>query len=109
MTGGDTPNIRRTTSAEATGQTEQLIRYAHIILTACGRSMSANRIVRVVRDYQRCVERNGWVFWDFITTAMQLDLERKAQYESDPDIYRTITYHDPTGEMAVRNVMRRTK
>ena len=103
MTSLSFPDIRRLTSA---GQTEQLIRHAHVILAACGRTMSANRVVRVVRDYERCIERNGWVFWDFLTNAMLLDEQQKARFEADPDLYQTITYIDRTGEEAVNNVLR---
>lgn len=106
VTGRSTPDIRRSTSAEATSQTEQLVRHAYVILTACGRSMSRCKVSRVVRQYQRCVERNGWVFWDFLTNAMMLNEDDRRRYENDPDIYRTITYRDPVGEEAVNNVTR---
>lgn len=98
------------TSAEATSQTtEQLVGHAHVILDACGRTMSPSRVRRVVREYQRSVERNGWVFWDYFANAMLLTNSERRRLVINPDIERVISYLDPTGERAVNNVMRQRR
>jgi len=94
------------TCAEAKSQTEQLVRHAHVILSACGRVMAANRVRRIVRRYLDTVERNGWVFWDYFANAMLLSATERAQFVADPAVARVISYLDPTGEDAVNNVMR---
>lgn len=107
MTRTATTTIRRTTNAEATSQTyEQLVRHAHTILSACGRSMSANKVCKVVRQYQRHVKPNGWVFWDFMANAMLLTGDQRSVMATDYDVYKTICYLDTVGETAVDNVTR---
>ena len=99
-------NIRRKTSAEPNGQTERLVRDAHVILDGVGYPMSRPKVSRLVRRYETTVARNGWSLFDFIATAVQLDAEQKRRAMLHPDIARVIAYADPTGEAAVRNVMR---
>jgi hypothetical protein len=107
MTRATATDIRRTTTAGATSQTyEQLVRHAHVILSACGRSMSANKVCKLTHRYEQFVQRNGWTFFDYITNEMLLTEQEQAAIWADPDAYNSLRYLDPTGDCAVRNVMR---
>ncbi len=89
--------------------TEALIRGAHLIFTNCGVSISPQRVTRLVRQFKSRVEQNGFAFFDFLANSVQLDAERRRTALSDPDVLRVIAYSDPTGEAAVRNVMKASR
>lgn len=93
------------TSGGTTG-TERLIRAAHVILDNCGIALGPRKVHRIVRTFESRVAGNGWSFFDFLATSVQLDAERRRQLLDDPTIARAIAYADPTGETAVHNVMR---
>lgn len=92
-----------TTGAEGT---ERLIRAAHVILDNCGMTLGPRKVHRIVRTFEARVAHNGWSFFDFLATSIQLDADRRVQLLNDPDVQRVIAYADPTGETAVRNVIR---
>lgn len=100
------PDIRRNTSAEAKGQTEHLIRIAHVVLANVGYQMAAHRVTKRVRQFEREVAGNGWSFLDYLATSIAIDAERRVQLLNNPDVQRVIAYADPTGETAVGNVKR---
>ncbi|WP_153395791.1 hypothetical protein [Ornithinicoccus halotolerans] len=58
----------------------------------------------MVRFSER-VERNNFNFFDFLANAVQLHADQRRRALADPDVQRVITYADPTGETAVRNVL----
>ena len=95
-----------TTSAEATGQTEKLLRVAHVVLDNCGLAMSASKVSRLVRNYEAQVAGNGWTFFDFLANRICLDAERRRLLLLNPEVARVISYADPTGETAVNRVLR---
>jgi hypothetical protein len=95
-----------TTGAEANGQTERLIRSAHVILDGCGYEMGPRRVHRLVRKFEARVARNGWEFFDFLANAVLMDADQRRRALLDPDVARAISYADPTGEAAVAKVMR---
>jgi len=95
-----------TTGTEASGQTERLIRDAHVILDGCGYPMGSRKVHRLVRRYVETVARNGWSLFDYIASAISLDAEQRRRAMLHPEVARVIAYVDPTGEAAVRNVMR---
>jgi hypothetical protein len=95
-----------TKCAEATSQTDQLVRHAFVIMSACGVSMPVNKVSRLVRRYEHQVQGNGWKFFDFMANAMMLAAEDRSRMVTDYDVYKTICYLDRVGEEAVRNVMR---
>ena len=68
--------------------------------------MGTQRVTRLVRQFQSRVERNGFAFFDFLANSVQLDSATRRRALADPDIQRVISYMDPTGETAVRNVMK---
>lgn len=85
---------------------EDLIRDAHVILTNCGVPIGTQRVTRLVRQFQSRVECNGFAFFDFLANSVQLDSATRRRALANPDVQRVISYMDPTGETAVRNVMR---
>jgi hypothetical protein len=92
-------------SAEAEASTEHLIRVAEVVLGNVGAEMSHSRLVRSVRKFQR-VGGRGLDFVYYLANVLGLDREQRARLMTDPDVARVIAYADPTGETAVRNVMR---
>lgn len=92
--------------AEAKSQTDRLIVAAHAILDGCGYEMGPNKVSRLVRRFETRVVHNGWDFFDFLANAVLLDADQRRQALRDPDIVRAISYADPTGETAVKNVLR---
>lgn len=95
-----------TLASGGTKSAEDLIRDARIILTNCGVNVGPSKLSRLVRTYQTRVERNGFLFFDFLVNAVQVDDVRRRQALAAPDVQRVISYADPTGETAVRNVAR---
>jgi hypothetical protein len=95
-----------TTSAEAESQVERLVRIAHSVLDATGYAMGSSKVRRIVRTFEARVAGNGWSFFDYFANSIQLDAARRRELLNRPDIARVICYADPTGEMAVANVLR---
>jgi hypothetical protein len=95
-----------TLASGGTTSAEKLIRDARIILTNCGVPVGQSRLSRLVRTYQARVERNGFAFFDFLVNSVQVTDEQRRKALADPDVQRVISYADPTGETAVRNVLR---
>lgn len=100
MLATQTPPAGGTTSAET------LIRHAHKLLRNCGVQMSPSKVSRLVRDFKRRVEQNGFPFEAFLVNAVQVTAEQRRALLADPAIARVISYADPTGERAVSNAMR---
>ena len=86
--------------------TEQLTRIAHSVLDHFGYEMTRSHISRLVRRFQVSVAGSGWSFFDYTANAIRLDAHQRREALLDPDVARAISYADPTGETAVRNVMR---
>jgi hypothetical protein len=95
-----------TTSAEATSQTQKRINAAHVILASVGVVMSPSKVKRTVRQFESEAERNGWSLLEFLANKNQLTAEQRRQVFADPDVARVVGYADPTGETAVKRVMR---
>lgn len=88
-------------------QVERAIRDVHLILANCGIEMSPMRVKRLVRQFNTRVARNGWSFLDFLGNQLQLSAEQHRQLRCNLDLARTISYLDPTGNRAARNVDRK--
>jgi hypothetical protein len=81
-----------TTSAEATSQTERLIRAAHYILGILDVGMSPSRVTRLVRRYETRAQRGtrgflevaGWSFIEFFGTHCWLTAEQRHRVLADP-------------------------
>lgn len=89
---------RRNTSAET------LDRDAHALMTACGIARSRSWVSRTVRTYLRSPLR-GLPFGDYLAARLQLSAQQRADMLARSEFARVISYADPTGETAVRNVM----
>jgi hypothetical protein len=101
-----TPRHPAKSSAEAKRQTTELaIQAAHSILDGIGLEMSPSKISRLVRRFAFRVERNGWSFFEFFTTAIRLTADQRRQALANPDVALAVSYLDPVGEEAVRRVM----
>lgn len=103
MTARTHPASGGSTSAEAT---EARIRAAHAITAALDLTMSASKIMRLVRRFEARIERNGWNFFEFFSTTCHLTLDQRRRALADPDTARAIAYTDHTGETAVHTVLR---
>lgn len=77
------------------------------ILDACGVPARPNWINRVVVQYLRNVASTGYPFGSWLMAQVQLNAEQRRQAMQDPELHNFLCYSDPTGETAVRNVMRR--
>ena len=91
----DTHAVGGSTSAE------DLIKAAHKLLAEYEVSMSPSKVTRIVRTYKHHVEQNGFSFVDFLVNQVGISMNKRW---ADLNTARVITYADPTGEDAVRNV-----
>lgn len=103
------PSIRRNTSAEAVSQPrpEELAREAGRLLAACGVDRSRAWVSRIVRDYTSGAIGSQFPFGVYLMNRVQLNAEQRQVALSNPEIAYFLCYADPTGETAVRNVMRK--
>jgi hypothetical protein len=67
--------------------------------------MGPRRVNKLVRDYQAKVEKNGFDFFFFLATAVQLSEEQRRRALLNPDVARVISYADPTGEKATNDAL----
>lgn len=88
---------------------ERYLRIAHATLDASGYALGRSKVRRLVREFTSRVESNGFAFFDFFANALLLDADQRRRALLNPDVAMTIAYADPTGETAVRNVMRRSR
>lgn len=79
---------------------------AATVLSNCGIEYGPNRVNRLVVDFMTRVERNGFAFFGCLANRVQLTAEQRRRALADPDLVRVLSYADPTGETAVRHVMR---
>lgn len=85
---------------------ERYNRIANATLDASGYALGRSKVRRLVREFTGRVERNGFEFFEFFTNALLLDADARRRALLNPDVARAISYADPTGETAVRNVIR---
>lgn len=97
------PRMGGTTSPS----TNELVNAARLILDNCGIAFSTNKIVRlVVRFNATMPNASGHAFFLYLTNAVQMSAEQQRAALRNPDIARVISYADPVGETAARNVLR---
>lgn len=72
-----------------------------------GIPVSPSRISRMVRTYIASAQGNGYDFGDYVANKVVLT-EARRRVVSD-ELRRVVSYSDPTGETAVRNVGRGTR
>lgn len=83
---------------------EALIRETHAALAQAGIRMSHSKVTRTCRDYVNLVADKGVRFGTFLSNVVTIDAEQRNEFDA---VYYRLTYADPTGETAVRNVDRR--
>lgn len=72
-----------------------------------GLSWGRNKIVRVVLRFHDKFPHGSWVmFWSYLAWHISDVCDSKVARRMRADLYTCITYVDPTGNTAVRNVMR---
>jgi hypothetical protein len=81
---------------------ELLIREAHRVLAAHGVSMGPAKVVKLVRTFKHRVETNGFDFATYLMNEAARTADRR-------ELRRVISYRDPTGEQAVRRVLKGCK
>lgn len=82
---------------------EQLLRLAHAVVEATGMTVGQGHLRKLVLRYRHQVDRDRWGFVDYLSNALVLTAQQRLAVTADS---RVIEYADPTGEAAVRNVMR---
>lgn len=102
MPASASPSIRRNMSAEPT---ELLMRDAGLLLDACGVDRSRAWISRTVRVYLDAPVQ-GLPFGSFLAARIELNEYQRRALAERADLRYLLTYADPTGEAAIRNVMR---
>lgn len=82
---------------------EQLIRETHAAIERAGVRLSPSKVTRTCRDYLNLVSGKGIGFGDFLANVVSLDAAERRVFD---EVYYRLTHADPTGETAVRNVIR---
>lgn len=100
------PNRRDHERRTPTVTVELLVRDSARVLGACGISKSSSWMRRTARDYLRHAAPKGLPFGVWLTTRVQLNDEQRRRVADDPALRYVLIYADPTGEEAVRRVMR---
>ena len=103
-----TLSIRREHESRGSGSVtpEDLLRDAMRLLDRCGIARSPKWVQRVVRDYSSTIAGTGFPFGAYLLNRVELNAEQRRAAMNDPEVAYLLEYADPTGETAVRNVMR---
>ena len=83
---------------------ERLLRDTRTTLDRFGINWSPSKASRVVRVYMHRVQGNGYDFGDYIATQVAVS-EMQRQVIAD-ELRKVVSYADPTGEQATRNVLK---
>lgn len=103
------PGVTRTSSSPQRfdpAGLEDLKAAARTILWNCGIEYGPSKIHRLCCHFVNRVQHNGFDFFDFIANRVELTAQQRRTALANPDVQRVIAYADPTGEIAVANVMR---
>ena len=107
MSSPPTGRVARTSTSRWNNVTvEDLKKAARAVLWDAGIDYSPNKIARLCLRYLDHVQHKGCSFLDFLSVTVQVDAERLRRAATDPSVARVLTYADPTGELAVSNVIR---
>jgi len=98
-------NIRSNHEDRAAEQVsvETLIRYTHKVIERSGVRLSPSKVARTCRDYVNLVAGKGVPFGDYLANIVALNAYQRRQFDA---LYYRLTFSDPTGESAARNVDR---
>jgi len=103
MTATLAPSTQRNNVAEETKT--KLVQDARALLQACGVDRGANWLSRTVRDYL-AAPIGGLPFGLYLAARVELSAQQRRALAERDDLRCLLSYADPTGESAVRNVMR---
>ena len=84
---------------------ETLTRDAHRLLASCGVERAASWVKRTVRDYLSSIG-TGYPFGAYLLNRVELNSEQRRVVLANSELASFLNYADPTGETAVRNVMK---
>jgi len=87
---------------------ETLTRDAHRLLAACGVERAASWVKRTVRDYTSHVG-DAFPFGAYLLNRVELNSEQRRVALANSELASFLNYADPTGETAVRNVMKEVR
>lgn len=108
MTQASASTIRSNHEGRGRGESlpsvELLIRETHAALGRSGVRLSPSKVSRLCRDYVNIVAGKGVSFGVYLANAVALDAAQRRTFDA---VYYRLTYADPTGEAAVRNLARR--
>lgn len=93
------------TACAPVGATPSLKDRIRVFLTEAGLTRTESWVRRVARDYVR-VAIPGTPINLFIATRVVLSLDERQHVAARPDLRFLLSYADPTGETAARNVDR---
>ena len=101
------PSIRRFHERrdEESVTPETLLRDASRLLEACGVVRSGSWLNRTIRDYLSAPVV-GMPFGVFLTARLELNALQRRRLAERADLRYLLSYADPTGETAIRHVMR---
>lgn len=107
MTSATTTSSRRhhTRRDEAPGTAESLVREAHTLLEVCGLHRSPAWVSRTVRAFLRS-SVDGMPFGVYLVARVELNAQQRRALAEREDLRYVLSYADPTGETAIRNVAR---
>lgn len=83
---------------------EALIRQTHALIENSSVRLSPSKVVRLCRVYVSLVADKGVSFGEYLANVVALSRAQRSQFDA---VYYRLTYSDPTGETAVRNIDRR--
>jgi hypothetical protein len=95
-------NIRRNTCAE---HTDFLVRDAGRLLDVCGVTRSRQWLSRTVRAYLDAPAQE-MPFGLYLAARVELNNDQRQLLAEREDLRYSLTYADPTGETAMRRVMK---
>lgn len=71
-----------------------------------GLNWGPSRVLNTVLEFQRKFPQGSWLlFWRFLAVKVGQIADHHVRVKALDDLYRWITYADPTGETAVNNVV----
>lgn len=79
---------------------------AQRLLDACGVPAKPPWVHRTVSNYLTFVAHTGFPFGAYLLNRVQMTTEQRIAAMNHPEVRYCLDYADPTGETAVRNVMR---
>lgn len=86
---------------------EELKSTLRAVLERQGIEWGPNKVNRHVVRYLEQVAPKGVGFFDHTVNVLALSVDRRRGLLADPSLARVISYADPTGETAVRNVLQK--